>query len=84
MRPLYKAPVAYHIDSYYILQIIIKYFITSDAGMPLQVNSTATLFSLCHSGEFNAILVFLELLYPNYSVRLGVWRFGGVLREAPR
>ena len=78
VRPLYKAPVACHIDSHYVLQSI-KYFITSVAGMPLQVNSTATLFSLCHSGEFNAILVFLELLYPNYSVRLGVWRFGGVL-----
>jgi len=25
-----------------------------------------------------------EPLYPNYSVRLGVWRFGGDLREAPR
>ena len=59
--------------SFKVLNILLR--------LSLPLNSTATLF---HSGEFNAILVFLELLYPNYSVRLGVWRFGGVLREAPR
>ena len=42
VRPLYKAPVACHIDSYYILQSI-KYFITSVAAVSGEFNCDAVL-----------------------------------------